>query len=56
MKKYSVSCVIGGNTWDIQIKCDYFIYSESGVYYFSNSETGDEWYFPIRNTVIIKIK
>lgn len=55
MKKYKVVSKAGSYTWNTIIECDWFYYSESGVYHLSNSQTGGEWYFPVMHTIIEKI-
>ena len=55
MKKYKVIGQIGSSSYDMIIECNYFSYGNSGAYYFRNSETGGEWYFPIMQTVVRKI-
>ena len=55
MKKYNVFGQVGSHSYEVIIECDYFSYSESGVYYFHNYETGGEWWFPIMHTVVKKI-
>ena len=56
MKKYNVFGQVGSKSYDVVIECDYFSYEgNSGVYYFHNSETGTEWWFPVMHTIIKKI-
>lgn len=56
MKKYKVISQIGDSyIWDTIIECDQFSYGDSGAYYFYNSETKEEWWFPIMHTVVKKI-
>lgn len=56
MKKYEVASQAGGYNWNTIIECDYFSYEgNSGVYYFHNSETGGEWWFPVMHTIVKKI-
>ena len=56
MKKYEVASKAGGYNYNTIIECDYFSYEgNSGVYYFHNSETGEEWWFPIMRTIVKKI-
>ena len=55
MKKYKVISQTGSYVWDTTIECDYFSYGDSGAYYFHNSETGGEWWFPVMYTVVRKI-
>lgn len=37
------------------IKCNTFIAAEKGYYRFANSETGEEWFFPINMTFVKSI-
>ena len=56
MKKYEVASKAGGYNYNTIIECDYFSYEgNSGVYYFHNSETGGEWWFPVMRTIVKKI-
>ena len=55
MKKYNVVSQVGSWHYDTIIECDQFSYGDSGAYYFYNSETKEEWWFPIMHTVVKKI-
>lgn len=56
MKKYQVTSKAGGYNFDSVIQCDYFSYEgDSGVYYFHNSETGEEWWYPVVHTIVKKL-
>lgn len=53
MKKYQVHCRLAENDcWHETIEADKFNWYESGFYYFYNSDTKKEWYFPIKYTII----
>lgn len=56
MKKYNVFGQVGSQSYDVVIECDYFSYEGNySVYYFYNSETGTEWWFPVMHTIIKRI-
>ena len=55
MKKYNIFGQVGSHSYDVIIECDQFSYGHSGAYHFYNSETGEEWWFPIMHTVVKKI-
>ena len=55
MKKYNVVSQVGSWHYDKIIECDQFSYGDSGAYYFYNSKTKEEWWFPIMHTVVKKI-
>jgi len=56
MKKYNIKCGVGSWNLDRTIECDYFSFRDSsGSYYFHNSETGEEWWFPVMHTVVKRI-
>jgi hypothetical protein len=52
MKKYKVWGQIGTHSFDYTIEADHFTYSQAGVYRFMNSETNQEWFYPINRTVV----
>ena len=52
MKKYKVYSSAGSYKWDKLIESDYMEYGKSGVFYFHNSETGEEWWFPVMHTIV----
>ena len=55
MKKYKVYSKAGGYNFDKIIECDQFSYSTAGAYHFNNTETGQEWWFPILHTVVERL-
>lgn len=55
MKKYQVTSKAGSYNFDSIIQCDYFSYGDSGAYYFHNSQTGEEWWYPVMHTIVKKL-
>ena len=54
MERYNVISQIGNHTLDSIITCDYFGYEEK-FYFFSNSESGEWWRYPINRTFVKKL-
>jgi hypothetical protein len=55
MKKYNVWGQIGSTQIDREIEADYFSCGEGGFYVLKNSQTKEEWYFPVNKIVIERI-
>lgn len=54
MERYNVISQIGNHTLDSIITCDYFSYEEK-FYFFSNSDSGETWRYPITLTYVKKL-
>lgn len=55
MKKYNVWGQIGSTQIDREIEADFFSWDKAGFYILKNSQTGEEWYFPVNKIVIERI-
>jgi hypothetical protein len=56
MKKYKVYGQIASPEFTHIIEADNFHTSDRGYYYFFNSKTDEEWYFPISRSIVKIIK